>query len=159
MEGDRSMEPAIVELRELKLVGMKYQGKNENGEITMLWKEFMARLPEIENRVADDVCYGFETFEGSTEPGEFVYIASVQVRDLDEIPAGMVSRVVPSTRYAAFAIPAVVTEIPKAICDIYERRLPESRLEPTGDWDFEYYDRDFAPDTAEGRLYLYVPVK
>lgn len=154
------MKPAIVEREAFRLVGMKYQGKNENHECAMLWAEFMPRLPEIRNRGQEHVSYGFEVFtEESKQTGEFVYIAAVEVSDFDDVPAGMVSQVVPASKYAVFSIPAVIEDIPKAICDIYERWLPESGLEPSGDWDFEYYDQDFVPNSVDSRLLFYVPVK
>lgn len=151
------MEPAVLEREAFRLVGMEYRGRNENGECSRLWNEFRTRVPEIKNRVHNDVFYGFETFDVKSQ--ELIYLAAVEVSDLADLPAGMSTQLVPASRYAVFPIPAVMKDIPKAIGEVYERRLPASGLEGAADWDFEYYDRDFVPNSAAACLHLYVPIK
>lgn len=159
MEGEVMMKPEIIEKKGCYIVGMQYEGKNQNGEVSKLWNEFLPRLKEITNRVNDTIGYGYETYNKKMfETGEFTYVAGVEVENLDHIPSEMVGYEIPSNTYAVFTMEAIIENLPKTIGKIYSEYLPQNNLKPIDNYDFEYYTEEFEPNQKDAKLYFYVPI-
>jgi AraC family transcriptional regulator len=154
-------EPEIIRKEAFKIIGMRYYGGNQKGEIKQLWDVFLPVEEKIKNRIHPDtgygVCYPVE------EPGSnnaFEYIAAVEVSSLDEIPQGMVGRTIPAQHYAVFSHKGSVDNIPQTYQAIYAVWQPKSGYELVKAPDFEYYDERFNPDKPEAsELDIYIPVK
>ena len=154
------MKPKIVEKNGFILLGMRYDGKNENDEISMLWHSFLERLNEIKNRVDSNESYGYDTWtEKINETGEFTYIAGVEVKDASTIPEGMTCIKIPDNKYAVFTMASTIEDVGKTVSEIYRKWLPESGLELCDSYDFEYYNEDFKHNDENSKLYFYVPIK
>lgn len=154
------INPIFTERRKMTIVGMQYQGKNENNEIPKLWSRFVPRVTEIRNVLNSRISYGYETYtEDSKERGEFSYIAGIEVACKDIVPQGMVSIEIPANRYAVFTISAIIEDVPKTIKRIHSKLLFELKLELCDTYDFELFDETFAPNDYESKYYLYVPIK
>jgi AraC family transcriptional regulator len=155
------MEPEIITKEAFKIIGMRYYGDNQKGEIKQLWDVFLPVEGRIKNRIHPDtgygVCYPVE------EPGSsnaFEYIAAVEVSCLDEIPEGMVGRTIPAQLYAVFTHKGSVDNIPETYQAIYAVWQPKSGYELVKAPDFEYYDERFNPDKpVSSELDIYIPVK
>jgi len=159
-EGINVMKPEIVEKEGFTLVGMKYEGKNDNGEIPLLWYNFFLRLKEIKNRVNNSVSYGYDTWtEKINETGEFTYIAGVEVEDDTCVPEDMVCIKVPGNKYAVFTMDSIIEDVGKTVGEIYSKWLPEAGLQLADNYDFEYYNENFKPNDENSKLYFYVPIK
>lgn len=159
-EGASSMVPKIVYKEGFTLVGMKYEGKNDNNEIPMLLHKFFLRLKEIKHRVNHKVSYGYNTWTDKIiETGEFTYIAGVEVEDESDLPEGMVYIKVPRNKYALFSINSLIEDIGKSISDIYSKWLPMTGLELADNYDFEFLNAEFIPNDENSELYFYVPIK
>ena len=94
------MEPKIVSKPAFTVVGMKYRGKNENGEIPQMWGAFMSRAVEVLNKADPHVCYG--VCGNMDASGAFDYVAGFEVSSDAEVPDGMVSWAIPESKYAVF---------------------------------------------------------
>ncbi len=153
------MIPEVKTRDAIKLVGLRYQGKNENHEIATLWYEFNERIEEIENRVSDER-FGYDTWDDSiNETGEFTYIAAVEVSDFESIPEGMVKVVIPKNSYAVFTLTSIVENIHGAVKEVFSKWFPESGHKLASNYDFEYYKEGFKPNSADHNAYFYVPIK
>lgn len=153
------IKPIFVERRDMTIIGMPYQGKNENNEIPKLWSKFVPRIGEIKNIWNGNLSYGYETYtEDSKGSGALTYVAGIEA-ECEDIPKGMVSIEIPANRYAAFPISSIVEDVPRTIKRIYSKLLFELKLEPCDTYDFELFDENFTPNDCKAKHYLYIPVK
>ncbi len=150
------MQPKIVSLDKFYVVGMPYLGKNEHGEITRLWGEFMPRFSEIKQlKPGAEVSYGI----CSPNPeGLIDYIAALPVSHLTGIPEGMVGKEVPAQTYVVFESHGI-EDIGPTYQSILKEWLPNSDYQPGDGPDFEFYTREFIPGDPQSVLYIYFPIK
>jgi AraC family transcriptional regulator len=149
------MEPKIVAKPAFTVVGMLYQGKNENNEIAQMWQQFNPRMGEVKHKADPYVCYGV-CYDMDSEEG-FEYVAGFEVDSVADMPKGMVSRDVPKQKYAIF--PCTLKTIGEAYGHAFQTWLPGSGYQRGDGPDFEYYDENFNPGEAGSQLYIYIPIK
>jgi len=154
------MEPTFVTRPAFNVVGLCYQGTNQNQEIAAMWGDFNRREKEATAiAVPNTLYYGVCNMIAGLPEGHFEYVAGIEVPDGAPVPAGMVIRQVPAARYAVFPHRGSLDGLHATFERIHSEWLPASGLEPTGSLDMEVYTdefKDFAPDSV---LYVYVPVK
>lgn len=159
---ERKMEPRIVRKGEFKVIGMRYVGKNEKGEISQMWVELNPRIKEIPNLTRDpeygDVTYGVCGWVEGAEPGVFEYIACLPVSSIEKVPEGMVGKVVPEQTYAVMEAHGI-KDIGPTYEYIIKKWLPSSDYLPGDGPDFELYPEEFDPEDPESSLYIFFPVK
>ncbi len=156
-----SMQPKIVKRPAFKAVGMSYVGKNEHDEIGQLWGRFNPRAGEIQGINRKEV-FGlcFSTVEGPAQPGEFEYVACLEVADGSAVPAGMVCREVAAHQYAVFTHYGKLDKLGETYQYIYNTALAQAGLTPHPDkFDMEVYGEDFLLDSDDSKLYIYVAVQ
>lgn len=157
-------EPRVAEFGPCRAIGMRYVGKNEQGEIPALWHQgFMPRMGEIAplEGGAFGVC---RCLPGATD-GSFEYIAALRAGEGGPpAPEGMVEVSIPRAQYVIFHV-RHLGEIHQA-WEYLRNWFPEhpeweAYCGPSGCGcaeypTFEYYP----PDFGEGKpLYLYAPVR
>ena len=128
-------------------------------DIGTLWQEFVPRIGEVSNRVGV-ATYGLccPAGENTDDPNKFIYIAGVAVRDLNDVPDGMIGRQLPESEYAVFAHEGGLgPALGATFQEIFNDWLPSSGYQANG-IDFEFYDERFNPVTNEGTFYIYVPI-
>jgi AraC family transcriptional regulator len=159
---EKKMEPRIVRKGEFKVIGMRYVGKNEHGEISQMWVELNPRIKEIPNLTRDpeygDVTYGVCGCVEGAEPGVFEYIACLPVSSIEKVPEGMVGKVVPEQTYAVMEAHGI-KDIGPTYEYIIKKWLPSSNYLPGDGPDFELYPEEFDPEDPESSLYIFFPVK
>lgn len=153
------MEPKIVTKDAFRVVGMRYVGKNKQGEISQMWGEFVPRIREIRHGVGEkQEAYGLCCCPGDAEPGVIEYIAGIPVAALKDIPEGMTGRDVPTQTYAVFEAPGLAG-IHQTYEYILKEWLPKSSYRAGDGPDFEFYDESFNPDGPKSTIYIYFPIK
>jgi predicted transcriptional regulator YdeE/DNA-binding transcriptional MerR regulator len=158
----KDMEPKIITKPGFTLVGLRYYGKNEHGEIAQLWDQFNQRIaalggmPNETGEAAIGLCIGSDE-----EPleGAFEYVAGFPVSKVDQVPEGFVVREIPELSYAVFAHKGDLPSLSKTYEYIYESWLPQSGYQLAAKIDFEYYDQDFKDFAPDSVFYIYVPIK
>ena len=86
-------EPKIVEFGPYRVIGMRYAGKNEHGEIPALWHGeggFVFRFSEIKTLPGADISFGLCRCLPGVTDGSFEYIAALPATSDALIPEGMV---------------------------------------------------------------------
>lgn len=153
--------PVIVEKESFLLAGLEYEGSNSNYEVSKLWNKLCDNMEEMKEIIINpEICYGLELYnEATLESGCFTYIAAFEVSRYDSVPENMKTIRIPKARYAVFPIKAIIENVQRSVSKIYSMHLPQSNLKIKGDYDFEYYDNNFIPNTKEGFYYLYVPIE
>ncbi len=157
---ESAMEPKFVTKPAFLAAGTMYQGKNEGGlEIRQVWeKEFLPRMHELE-RVDPYVAYGVCRMAPGLPEGEFQYLCAVEVADGERIPEGMVTWEMSEQTYAVFAHQGSQSALMDTYASIYQKWLPQSGYELTGEPDFEMYTNEFHDFSEDSIMYLYVPVR
>jgi predicted transcriptional regulator YdeE len=149
------MEPKIMSKPTFSVVGMKYRGKPEGGEIPALWREFNPRVSEIKYLSESDNCYGvMDNYDEKT--GQFDYVSAAEVSKVADVPKGMMSWDIPANKYAMLEFK--FSEIHQAFQDIY-RWIPESDNERAPGPEFEYYPPEFNPENPDSLMQIYIPIK
>ncbi len=157
--------PEIINKPAFAVVGIKYRGSNQYGEIAGLWDQFLPRMAEIKNAVRDGAAYGvMDNYEkppdsiagGDTLMGEFDYLAGIEVTGSEDIPEGMEYWEIPEQTYAVFTFPfSKLIEVYNYALKIW---LPKSGYEYTDGPEFEYYPPDFGR-VEDSEMKYYIPVR
>ncbi len=167
--GGMTMQPKFVNTQEKKVVG--YGGnfisilspeKNNFVVIPELWRNFMSRAGEIQNKKGHNIlglCECINDKSKKNHPDECFYIAGAEVTDFKSIPEGMVQKTVPAGRYAVFTHKGKLDKLEFTMSYIYGSWLPKSGEELREAPDLEVYDERFKLDSDDSEVDLYVPIK
>jgi AraC family transcriptional regulator len=162
------MQPKFVHLPEMKMVGLgtnfisiQSPDKNNMKKIPQLWGQFMSQISRIPNR-AGHACYGLveglPESESKSHPDELFYIACAEVTQIDSIPPGMIQRVVPAGRYAAFTHKGKLDGLEQTMIYIYRTWLPKSGVQLRKAPHLELYDQRFVPGSDQSEFDILLPV-
>jgi AraC family transcriptional regulator len=158
-----TLEPEIYEQPAMDLVGMRTrffgvdsEKNNIAKKLPPLWAAFLARMDEIEHRVAG-VCYG--VVRPTPEKSDLLeYHAAVAVAPSGAVPAGMVRVRVPPARYARFTHVGKVAHVDKTVNYIYSSWLARSGMRHTYGADLEFYDARYHPESDASVIRYAIPV-
>lgn len=155
---ETDMDVKMIHLPAMTLVGLRYQGKNENDEIAAMWSVFNKRCPEIAHNIHGDG-YGVCRVPAGLPEGEFEYIACIPVDKVENLPEGMVVVELPALKCAAYPHHGKLEKLGETYEALYQAWLPQSGLEVVEPgFDMECYGDEF--DLTDNSLfYIYVPVK
>lgn len=110
-----NLEPRIITIQEKKLIGKKLTmtfAENKTGE---LWKSFMPRRNEIQNKISNDLI-SMQIFPVGFSMGPhsfhipFVKWAAVEVNDFSYVPDGMETFILSEGLYAVFDYKGLSTD-------------------------------------------------
>ncbi len=166
------MDTKILTEQEFLVVGMSFYGDpftqasgwDEDNEIGLLWKRFMAFYYEnneaIKHKVAPDVCLEIhiETKE-TTEKGNVEVFVGVIVDKLEATPVECVVKVLPVTQYAVFTLQG--QQITSDWSKMVYGWLPSAGYCISYKYTIQYYDSRFKglDKIEESSLDIYLPVK
>lgn len=163
------VEPFFITKQSMKLVGIRYKfTPNQNDEhniATHVGNDFFFNKSDgIANRVSDSVYIGYSRWR-KDDPEYNVYMPSVEVSEISQIPEGMYSVVLNNIQYAVFRYignidPRYITW--EHLSDIkeyvYLEWLITSRYRVVDEFDLEYIDLSVASD-GYCEVDFYVPVR
>jgi DNA-binding transcriptional MerR regulator/predicted transcriptional regulator YdeE len=156
---EESVEIEIKNFPALKLVGLLYQGRNENNEISDTWTVFNRRSHLIQH-VLGETAYGICSIPEGLPEGEFQYLCALPVGKCENLPAEMTCMELEPMRVAVFAHRGSYVGLGDTYTRIYQEWLPQTGLEPLkAGLDLEVYTKEFKDFTPDSLMYIYVPVK
>ncbi len=140
-------EPRIEQRGAMLVAGLRYEGRNEQGEIPALWDQFMPRVAELGTDPARLVAYGVARgLPGTTAGGPFEYLACVEVPSVVDLPQGMVGWEVPAMTCAVLPVHGI-PGIGPATDYFYREWLPHSSEYVAGEGlMIEHYPETFSQD-------------
>lgn len=154
---ETEMDVKIINLPAMTLIGLRYQGKNQNNEISELWNVFNQRAAEIANGLEN--AYGVCRVPPDLPEGEFEYIACMPVSKVEKVPEGMQVVNLPELKCAAYPHSGKLDKLGETYAALYQAWLPQSGLEVVEPgFDMEFYGEEFN-FSDNSVLYIYVPVK
>jgi len=146
------------ELTEQKIIGIAVRTDNSAAgaqKIAALWQKFHQEkvLDKITaEKVSDEIFAIYTDYEGDhTKPYKF--ILGVKVFDFDDVPAGMITHVIPEQKYA---VTTAIGAMPQAVIKEW-KKIWGSDLERKYSSDFEIYNEDSdLGDDSEVEIYISV---
>jgi predicted transcriptional regulator YdeE len=138
------MNHTVEHQKEKFFIGLELKTNNEECSLAMpahkerFFKENI--ISKIPNKINGDILALYTDYEGDcTKP--YSWILGCEVSDLDEVPQGLVGKMIPESRYAVYTTQG---EFPQGLIavwqDVWQSNLP--RLYTS---DFEVYRSDFDP--------------
>ncbi|MCX4163886.1 MULTISPECIES: AraC family transcriptional regulator [Paraburkholderia] len=141
----------------LLIAGMSGRFTFETNEgIPALWQAFnpyIGNLPDQVNGVTYGVCCNPDA------DGGFEYVAGVEVKSRDRLPASLRCVEIEPQRYAVFVHGGHISTLHQTFYSIWNGWLPESGLEVAEAPEFERYSEDFDPVAGTGVLEIWLPIK
>jgi AraC family transcriptional regulator len=144
----------IVQRPAFHVAGMSLKTTPMSPAIPALWPKFVARLPEIANRLEPKVTYGVMRHE---PPDRLLYIACVAVPAGSRAPAGMETHEVAAGSYARFSYP--ISRLGEGFGEIFNRLLPASGYAQTAGFMLERYGESFDPGDPNSLVEIMIPVR
>jgi predicted transcriptional regulator YdeE len=120
------------------------------------WQRAVAQLEGVPGQVGGStygVCWNYKQDCG------FDYLAGVEVQNAAGLPNGFTHVRIPASRYAVFAHRGHVSTLPDTIDAIWTKWLPNSGHQAADSPSFERYTADFDPQTHQGGIEVWVPLK
>ncbi|MET1079585.1 MAG: AraC family transcriptional regulator [Pseudomonas sp.] len=127
-----------------------------NEGIPTLWSRFARQIETLPGRLGW-VTYGLCCNPG--EDGSFEYLAGVQVRRLEDLPAHFTRLKLPARRYAVFTHQGPVTTLHQTVHVLWNHWLPASGLRVADAPEFERYSEDFNPLAGTGVVDIWIPLE
>lgn len=120
------------------------------------WQRLMPYLGHIPGQIGRTT-YG--VLCNADDKGSTEYICGVEVSDFSRIPKEFSKIRIPEQHYAVFQHGDHVSAIRRTWFTIWNKWLPESVYETTGGPEFERYGEHFDPESGNGGLEIWIPVR
>jgi AraC family transcriptional regulator len=157
------METRIVSLPAMRVIGMEYVGKNENGEIGHMWDEFIPRFHEVQGKMRPGVALG--VCGDCQENGSFRYVAGFQVDADTPAPEGMAVFGVRPATYVVVTQHGPLNDqkrgLGAAMHYVYRDWLPQSGYKRADAPDLEWYGEHFVfgdSEREDSEMDIYTPI-
>ncbi|MEZ5174505.1 MAG: GyrI-like domain-containing protein [Bacteroidia bacterium] len=156
------MNPKLINLEEKKLVGLKLGMSFEQYQVAGLWRTFMPRRNEIVHSISEDMIsmavYPKAFFDKFNPSVSFVKWAAIEVKDLDTIPDGMESFVIPAGLYAVFHYRGLNTD--HSVYDyIFGTWIPASEFQVDDRPHFEVLGAKYKNNDPNSEEEIWIPVR
>ena len=159
------MEPKIIKIKEIELVGMATKTSLNNSNTVSLWKQFMNRKKEIK-AIKNGWHYSVQTYaadlkmENFTPDTFFETYAAVEVEKFEKIPANMHAFVIQGGSYAVFIHKGATDTFHKTADFIFSVWLPNSKYELDNRKHFEIMKENYlGPNNPDSEEEVWVPIK
>lgn len=141
----------IIQKQSMIVVGIECRTSNAPNagpnDIPKHWARFQQEniIDQIPNKVSNEVIALYCDYDGDyTQPYSFVLGCCTNI--LDDIPAGMVAKLVPAGSYAVFSSTG---EYPKSLINTWGK-IWQTNLKRTYTGDYEIYKKEFNPANSKG---------
>jgi len=148
----------MTKINDFKIIGISVKTTNKDNQsaqdIGELWRQFQEEnlFDKIPNKLSNDI-YSIYTDYKSDFTDEYTTIIGIQVKSLENIPAGLVGRQFPSDNFVKFIAKGTM---PKAIVDVWTdiwKRDKELHRKYT--YDFEVYgEKSQQGENSEVEIYI-----
>jgi len=163
---EKKIEPEIVELDEMTVVGLSSLVSSECNLIHQLWERFMVRESEVKDvaipKVGLEVSFDSKKMasKGEQEIYEFFVIVGLPVKSTVNIPEGMTYKHIPPHKYAKFVHRGPISKIMETYNYIFNGWLPQSGQEyDLQQCEVEWYDERFKIESEDSEFDIYIPIK
>lgn len=158
------MTPRIETITPKTLVGLQIRMSLANNKTSELWRAFLQRKEEIQNRTHTDR-YSIQVFDPSqdintfTPHTEFDKWAAVEVSDTTGVPQGMKSITIEAGQYAVFIHHGAAHTFPKTFDHIFRVWLPTSGYQLDHRPQFEIMQANYNPFDDNAQEEVWIPIR
>ena len=143
------------------IIGLELRTNNQEGPVTIPahWDRFYKEniIAKIPNRLGRDVFAIYTDYAGDyTQP--YSLIIGCEVSSLEEIPVGLVAKVIPGSSYVIFTS---LGKFPESLTQLWQKIWQlesSSKIKRAYSCDFEFYPADFDPK-AKPAVKVYIAAK
>lgn len=158
------MEPEFKILQPQQLIGKRLMMSFAQNRTAELWKSFMSRRKEIANSLNEELIsmqiYGHDFDFSRFDPNaSFEKWAAVAVSDLDFVPDGMETVVLPGGLYAVFHYKGSSAQAHIPFGYIFGSWLPASEYELDNRPHFEIIGAGYKNDDPDSEEDIWIPVR
>lgn len=155
------MTPRIEILNEKKLIGKRLTMSLANNKTGELWKNFMPRRNEIQNKVSNDLIsmqlYTPTHFSDFKLSNEFEKWASVEVSDFNNVPSGLETFTLAGGYYVVFDYKGLSTD-PSIFQYIFVEWLPGSDYDLDNRPHFEVLGAKYKNNDPTSEEEIWIPI-
>ena len=143
---------------ELLIAGLSGRfGPHNRDQIPALWMrwgpQYFGSTPGQVDKKSYGLCWNMDG------KGNLDYLAGVEVRSFDGLPAELTQMKLAPQRYAIFAHQGHISAISNTWMDIFDKWLPKSGAALVPAPSFERYDEEFDPAVGMGHVEIWIPLK
>ncbi len=153
--------PQIITLSEKKLVGLNLSMSLSSNKTAELWKSFIPRCKEIENRITSDLIsmqvYPDAHFTNFSPHNLFIKWATAEVADFANIPEGMQPFTLATGLYAVFHYQGLSTDN-TIFRTIFETWLPNSEYILDNRPHFEILGEKYKNNDPASEEEIWIPI-
>jgi len=147
------MDYKTITLEEIRLIGIEARTSNDDAsdEIPHLWEQFFTEniKDKIPNKISSDILSLYTEYESDyTKP--YTIVLGCKVKDFSDIPEGMVSKIIPSSKFAVFTAKG---KMPDELVNTWQY-IWDSDLERTYTGDFDVYTEKYSSEVPEANVYV-----
>jgi predicted transcriptional regulator YdeE len=152
------MTETTVELEAFHIAGIAVRTTNQNGQsqsdIGTLWQRFFSEgiIEKIPGKLGQDIYCIYTDYESDLN-GPYTTILGCRVASPGRFPAGLVSRMIPGSKYRVFMAKG---KLPEAVVNTW-KQIWESGIERKYAADFDLYG-PAAQNPADAEVEVYVSV-
>jgi AraC family transcriptional regulator len=156
------MQTRIETLSPKKLMGMRMNMSFANNRTTELWRGFMQRRTEIQNKIGTDLYslqnYPPHFFDNFNPNAEFEKWAAIEVSDFSSIPDGMEPYTLLGGLYAVFLYKGSNTEAGSTFQYIFGTWLPNSGYSLDNRSHFEILGEKYKNNDPNSEEEIWIPI-
>jgi AraC family transcriptional regulator len=159
-----SVHPQIVEMKEIKVAGIRGSTTLNDNVIPRLWDRFWCIRPSIPNTLPTSRAYGIcesgETFFSMNGDMTFTEVVGIEVISFNSMPESIVNKTLPSGKYAVFTHTGSLKNLRNTYEYIWGTWMVGNKEQLDNREDFEAYDlRYLGYDHPNTQFDIYIPLK
>lgn len=159
-----SLEPEIISLPPMLLVGMRFPVSIESNNTAEQWAELMKRLPEIDDPVKPMNQYSFyEAHENCSYDALAAQVTTtafigIEVSATASLPSGMISKTFSGGKYAHFVHVGGIASLIDTYRYIWGTWIPYNKIKLAAGDDIERRADYFREDDENAKTDLFLPI-
>jgi len=151
--------PREAKLPEMMMAGVAIVDSTETESYMKLWEEFF-RINEQITEAIGDAYYGINFMTKNAEGKDaWGYMVATQVKSLDKLPEGLISRIIPACDYIVFEHHGPVEKVSKLYEYIYGTYSHNGKHKFLYADSLERYDHRFKDGSEDSIMEIWIPVQ
>ncbi|UHA72634.1 GyrI-like domain-containing protein [Paenibacillus sp. 481] len=156
------MEPVVLSVPQFTVIGITAHANlkqlDEDRTIEDAFNNLQSRVNEIRHRAGEpfyliQIYPCKENFDPNLDA--FTSIIGVKVAEVDHIPSGMISHLVPESKVVKYTHVGLESELSKSYSYLYGTWMQENGQRPA-DFDFEIWDHRYKPSETDNEIDLHI---
>jgi len=159
MKFDMNLPHRIEIIEAKKLIGFSITTSFQEDKTPIVWRKFMMRRNEIDNRISDQL-FSLQIYPENFTPNQsFTKYALAEVSDFDNIPNDFEAFQLEGGKYQVFTYKGKAENGPEIFGYIFQKFIPENQFEVDDRPHFEIFGDDYNPSSEFAEEEIWIPIK